>query len=74
MCVLLSANNFTGTIPDTFGNLKNLTDLIDGSELSGKIPSFIGNWTNIERLRISDLNGSGSTFPNLQDMNNLTVL
>jgi hypothetical protein len=26
-CSLLSANNFTGTIPDTFGNLKNLNEL-----------------------------------------------
>jgi len=24
--------------------------MIDGSELSGKIPEFIGNWTNIEEL------------------------
>ncbi|THF95953.1 hypothetical protein TEA_021585 [Camellia sinensis var. sinensis] len=49
--LFLSANNFTGTIPDTFSKLKNLTDFrIDGSVLSGKIPDLIGNWTKIKTL------------------------
>ncbi|KAL6506868.1 hypothetical protein OROHE_022305 [Orobanche hederae] len=95
----ISANNFNGTIPETYGNLRNLTDLftpdvsrIDGSNLSGRIPDFIGNWTKLDRLdlqgtsmegpipatlsllrnltelRISDLRGPSTSFPNLQDM------
>ncbi|GMP66005.1 hypothetical protein CsSME_00026548 [Camellia sinensis var. sinensis] len=51
MLFILSASNFMGTIPNTFSNLKNLTDFrIDGSVLSGKIPDLIGNWTKIDLL------------------------
>ncbi|KAJ6950005.1 hypothetical protein NC651_003854 [Populus alba x Populus x berolinensis] len=66
--LLLSANNFSGTIPDTFGNLKNLNDLdLQGTSMEGPIPSTIS-------LRISDLKGSSSTFPDLKDMTKMEKL
>ncbi|RVX03953.1 putative LRR receptor-like serine/threonine-protein kinase [Vitis vinifera] len=72
--LVLSANNFTGTIPKNFHNLKNLIDLIDGNNLSGKIPDWIGNWTKLQKLLISDLSGPTTSFPNLKDMNKLKTL
>ncbi|KVH79564.1 hypothetical protein Ccrd_025510 [Cynara cardunculus var. scolymus] len=48
---------------------------MDGNTLSGRIPDFIGNWTIINALRISDLAGSSSMrFPNLQDMTRMQRL
>ncbi|KAA8541410.1 hypothetical protein F0562_025373 [Nyssa sinensis] len=47
---------------------------IDGSALSGKIPDLIGNWTRIDRLRISDLNGAPTGFPDLQNLTNMNTL
>ncbi|KAI8558024.1 hypothetical protein RHMOL_Rhmol04G0056400 [Rhododendron molle] len=73
--LILSGNNFTGPIPEEFSKLINLTEFtIDGSTLSGKIPDMIGNWTEIDRLRISDLTGSDMTFPDLQNMKKLETL
>ncbi|KAJ6966275.1 hypothetical protein NC652_003983 [Populus alba x Populus x berolinensis] len=73
--LLLSANNFSGTIPDTFGNLKNLNDLdLQGTSMEGPIPSTISLLKKLTTLRISDLKGSSSTFPNLKDMTNMKKL
>ncbi|KAA8537032.1 hypothetical protein F0562_029510 [Nyssa sinensis] len=47
---------------------------IDGSALSGKIPDLIGNLTRIDRLRISDLNGAPTGFPDLQNLTNMNTL
>ncbi|XP_028105296.1 probable LRR receptor-like serine/threonine-protein kinase At1g53430 [Camellia sinensis] len=49
--LFLSANNFTGTIPDTFSKLKNLTDLhMQGTSMDGPIPSTISQPKNITEL------------------------
>ncbi|KAI3722656.1 hypothetical protein L2E82_33698 [Cichorium intybus] len=49
--LLLSANNFTGNVWQSDSiPVTNLEDLIDGSTLSGRIPSFIRNWTRLIRL------------------------
>ncbi|MFS7946899.1 putative RNA-directed DNA polymerase [Helianthus anomalus] len=69
---LVSANNFTGSIPESFGNLTNLEDFrIDGSSLSGRIPDFIGNWTNLTRL---DLQGTSMEGPIPSTISLLTKL
>ncbi|XP_010246507.1 PREDICTED: probable LRR receptor-like serine/threonine-protein kinase At1g53440 isoform X2 [Nelumbo nucifera] len=67
--LLLSANNITGPLPETFGNLKNLTDFdMQGTSLEGPIPSTISLLTNLTELRISDLNTTNMSFPDLQNM------
>lgn len=43
--LLLSDNNFTGTIDATFRNCFNLTDLIlSGNKLSGELPGYLGEF------------------------------
>jgi hypothetical protein len=45
-------NTFRGTIPDAFGNLKNLIALyLDENELTGQIPTSLGQMTSIIDLR-----------------------
>lgn len=40
-------------MPESFCALKNLSDFrIDGSRLSGKLPDFIRNWTNLTILNL----------------------
>ncbi|KAL8126729.1 hypothetical protein AgCh_013852 [Apium graveolens] len=44
-------NLLVGPLPENLGKLTGLRRLrIDGSELQGKIPDFIGNWTKLMRL------------------------
>ncbi|KAL0301267.1 UNVERIFIED_CONTAM: putative LRR receptor-like serine/threonine-protein kinase [Sesamum radiatum] len=74
-CSLLSANNFNGTIPVTFGNLRNLTDFrIDGSRMSGRIPDFIGNWNKLERLDLQGTSMEGPIPATISRLKNLTDL
>ncbi|KAH7512735.1 hypothetical protein FEM48_Zijuj12G0122000 [Ziziphus jujuba var. spinosa] len=48
---------------------------IDGNRITGSIPSFIGNWTKLKRLRISDLTGSAvMTLPDLKNVTKLKIL
>ena len=45
-------NTFKGTIPDTLGNLKDLIALyLDENELSGQIPTSLGQMTSMTDLR-----------------------
>ncbi|CAL5405969.1 unnamed protein product [Camellia sinensis] len=63
--------------PNTFSNLKNLTDFrIDGSVLSGKIPDLIGNWTKIDLLHMQGTSMDGpipSTISQLKDITELRI-
>ncbi|XP_042020587.1 probable leucine-rich repeat receptor-like serine/threonine-protein kinase At3g14840 isoform X1 [Salvia splendens] len=62
----ISDNNFTGSIPSFILKWGNITRLeIQASGLSGPIPSNFTSLTKLNDLRISDLNGSQSNFPNL---------
>ncbi|KAL1537966.1 putative leucine-rich repeat receptor-like serine/threonine-protein kinase isoform X1 [Salvia divinorum] len=62
----ISANNFTGSIPNYILNWRNITRMeIQASGLSGPIPSNLTSLTKLDDLRISDLNGNHSDFPNL---------
>ncbi|KAG4381718.1 hypothetical protein GLYMA_15G205333v4 [Glycine max] len=73
--LLLCANNFTGIIPETYGNLKNLTQFrIDGNTLSGKIPNFIGNWTKLDRLDLQGTSLDGPIPSVISYLTNLTEL
>nr|XP_029120093.1 probable LRR receptor-like serine/threonine-protein kinase At1g07650 isoform X4 [Elaeis guineensis] len=78
----ISDNNFSGKIPEYITNLTRLEKLviyilcrqIGGCSLEGPIPSGISNLTSMTDLRISDLSGNGSTFPNLSQMESLKTL
>ncbi|KAH0701083.1 hypothetical protein KY284_015298 [Solanum tuberosum] len=70
----LSGNNFTGIFP-SFESLKNLTALeILASGFEGPVPPSISVLTGMKELRISDLTGSASKFPPLENMTGLTKL
>ncbi|GAA0166445.1 hypothetical protein LIER_43757 [Lithospermum erythrorhizon] len=72
--IRLSSNNFVGKLP-SFSSLTNLQILeIQGSGFEGPIPSGISLLKNLTELRISDLNGEGSDFPQLGHMTEMTRL
>ncbi|XP_024028153.1 probable LRR receptor-like serine/threonine-protein kinase At1g53440, partial [Morus notabilis] len=47
---------------------------MQGTSMEGPIPSTISLLRNLTELRISDLSGSSSSFPDLQDLNLLKIL
>ncbi|TYI03504.1 hypothetical protein ES332_A11G343800v1 [Gossypium tomentosum] len=63
----ISNNNFTGQILDfIFQNWTNLEHTyMEGSGLSGPIPSINATLENLEYIIISDLNGAETSFPQL---------
>ncbi|KAF9666682.1 hypothetical protein SADUNF_Sadunf16G0254100 [Salix dunnii] len=64
----IDGSELSGKIPDFIGNWTNITTLdLQGTSMEGPIPSTIS-------LRISDLKGSGSTFPDLKDMTEMEKL
>ncbi|KAL3038062.1 hypothetical protein AAZX31_01G107800 [Glycine max] len=68
-------NQFSGAIPNFIQSWINLEKLImHGSGLSGPIPSGISILRNLTDLRVTDLNGSDSRFPQLNNMTNLLTL
>ncbi|KAK4285842.1 hypothetical protein QN277_002482 [Acacia crassicarpa] len=71
----IGGNQFSGEIPSFIGSWTNLVKLvIQGSGLSGPIPSEISFLHNMFDLRITDLNGPDSTFPQLAGMTGLQKL
>ncbi|CAJ2659547.1 unnamed protein product [Trifolium pratense] len=70
--VRLGGNQFSGTLPDFIQSWTGLKRLVmQGSGLSGPVPSGISYLKNLTDLKISDLKGPDSPFPQLI---NLTVL
>ncbi|KAL5803173.1 hypothetical protein ACOSQ3_031618 [Xanthoceras sorbifolium] len=71
----IDGSNLTGKIPDFIGNWTKLTRLdLQGTSMEGPIPSSITLLTNLAALRITDLTGASSDFPNLQDMKSMRRL
>ncbi|XP_049401055.1 receptor-like protein 7 isoform X1 [Solanum stenotomum] len=59
--VVLSYTGFTGSLPDSIANLRNLTQLDLGScNFSGEIPSKMGNLTELVHLDLSFNSFTGS--------------
>ncbi len=57
----LDDNNLSGSIPDKFGNLKDLTLVkLSNNAITGSIPDTLGNLTNLTGLEldVNDLTGS----------------
>ncbi|XP_074370492.1 putative LRR receptor-like serine/threonine-protein kinase At1g53440 isoform X2 [Apium graveolens] len=72
---LIDGSRLSGKIPDFIGNWTNIRSLnLQGTSMDGPIPSSIFLLKNLLELRISDLNGYVSSFPNLRDMTNLRFL
>ncbi|XP_022015833.1 probable leucine-rich repeat receptor-like serine/threonine-protein kinase At3g14840 isoform X7 [Helianthus annuus] len=70
----LTGNNFNGRIP-SLESWKQLSKLeMIGSGVGGPIPASISLLSNLEELRISDLSGESSPFPNLRNMTNMRNL
>ncbi|XP_068499751.1 probable leucine-rich repeat receptor-like serine/threonine-protein kinase At3g14840 isoform X2 [Phaseolus vulgaris] len=70
--IRLGDNQFSGTLPDFIQRWTSLDRLvIHGSGFSGPIPSGISFLNKLTNLRISDLKGPDSQFPQLK---NLTIL
>ncbi|CAI9784279.1 unnamed protein product [Fraxinus pennsylvanica] len=68
----LSFNKLSGPIPDYLFGLSDVDHIeIQGSGLSGPIPSRIASMAILSDLRISDLKGNNeSTFPLLSNNSN----
>ncbi|XP_019449223.1 PREDICTED: probable leucine-rich repeat receptor-like serine/threonine-protein kinase At3g14840 [Lupinus angustifolius] len=73
--VRVGDNQFSGAIPSFIQSWINLEILvIQGSGFIGPIPSGISLLKKLTDLRITDLSGSDSPFPQLNNMINLTTL
>nr|GMC76789.1 probable LRR receptor-like serine/threonine-protein kinase At1g07650 isoform X1 [Ipomoea batatas] len=71
----ISDNNFTGKIPDFIGNWTNIEKLhIQGCSFEAPLPSSISSLTTLTDLRISDLKGGKSSFPQLEEMESMKTL
>ncbi|KAG5564473.1 hypothetical protein RHGRI_000605 [Rhododendron griersonianum] len=69
------SSGVSGAIPYTFAALQNLTTVWGSdNELTGRIPEFIGNWSKLRILRISDLSNGSSSLAFLKDMTSLSTL
>ncbi|KAI6687169.1 hypothetical protein NL676_023997 [Syzygium grande] len=71
----IDGSTLSGKIPDFIGNWTRITRLdMQGTSMEGPIPSSISLLTNLKELRISDLKGPSSNFPDLKRMNMMQYL
>jgi Leucine-rich repeat (LRR) protein len=72
----LEANNLSGTLPTTLGNLTGLQDLsLENNLLTGPLPSSFTNLASIRIVKLSgnSLTGSIPTFPNAANLTELNL-
>ncbi|CAN6247157.1 unnamed protein product [Urochloa humidicola] len=75
----LGGNKFTGSIPDSIGQLKRLEELhLDNNNMSEKLPSSLGNCTNLRTIDLKSNNFSGElakvNFSTLHNLKTLDIL
>ncbi|KAD6455187.1 hypothetical protein E3N88_09893 [Mikania micrantha] len=71
----LGSNRFTGLVPDAFQNLTNVLTLdISQNYLSGRIPEFLGELSNLRILLLGKNNFFGSIPEKLCQLNNVSLI
>ncbi|KAK8627206.1 hypothetical protein V6N13_134825 [Hibiscus sabdariffa] len=71
----LSANKFTGSIPDSLSSLTMLTDMsLNNNQLSGEIPDAFQSLSGLINLDLSNNNLSGPLPPSMENLSSLTTL
>ncbi|KAI9083158.1 hypothetical protein K1719_034891 [Acacia pycnantha] len=64
----------TRTIPESFGNMKRLKSTpLDGRNITGKLPNFIGNWIELHHIGTSMEGPIPTTIPQLTKLNLLII-
>jgi len=71
----LIANNLSGTVPESLGNLSNLEVLyLFNNQLAGPIPASLGSLSSLEWLYLHSNQLTGSIPSSLGNLSNLQVL
>ncbi|KAF2573765.1 hypothetical protein F2Q70_00000166 [Brassica cretica] len=71
----LSANQFTGSIPESLGTLSSLSDMsLNDNQLSGELPDVFQNLVGLINLDISANNLSGTLPSSMESLSALTTL
>ncbi|XP_010065089.2 probable LRR receptor-like serine/threonine-protein kinase At1g53430 [Eucalyptus grandis] len=71
----IDGSTLSGKIPNFIGNWTKIRRLdMQGTSMEGPIPSSISLLSNLIELRISDLKGPSSNFPNLRGMKMMKTL
>ncbi|CAL4971370.1 unnamed protein product [Urochloa decumbens] len=75
----LGGNKFTGSIPDSIGQLKRLEELhLDNNNMSEELPSSLGNCTNLRTIDLKSNNFGGElvkvNFSTLHSLKTLDLL
>ncbi|KAK3005978.1 hypothetical protein RJ639_017048 [Escallonia herrerae] len=73
--MVLSSNAFMGRLPMELGKLHNLIDLrMSDNSFTGKIPDFILNWTQIQKLHLQGCSFEGPIPSTISGLTSLTDL
>ncbi|KAJ0080948.1 hypothetical protein Patl1_11718 [Pistacia atlantica] len=69
----MDSSGVGGEIPSTFANLQNMLIMwAFDCPLTGKVPDFIGNWTKLIALQITDIYSGSSSLDFIRNMSKLT--
>ncbi|GFP85151.1 probable LRR receptor-like serine/threonine-protein kinase at1g56130 [Phtheirospermum japonicum] len=73
--IYFNSAGVSGQIPETFANLRSLERVWGfDNELTGQIPNFIGSWSNLIQLRISELSNGSSSLDFFRGLTSLSTL
>ncbi|KAK7401754.1 hypothetical protein VNO78_13481 [Psophocarpus tetragonolobus] len=73
--LILEFNQLSGNLPPELGDLVQIEKLhLSSNNFTGQLPANLSRLTSMKELRISDLNGPDSTFPKLENMEELRYL